>query len=230
MTRNFIDLRGLDKFMMDLILEPESVHQLMRFLTDGYLKRLDFLESSALLSLNTGGSYVGSGGFGWTDQLPDEKNHHANVKTQDMWGFCESQETVGVSPEMFNEFILPYQMKILNRFGLNCYGCCEPIDVRWEYVKTIPNLRRISTSPWADVSKMKEYLGSDYIMSIKPYPTPLASKVMDEKSARNELRDALNHSKGCVVELIMKDNHTLGGNPDNIVKWVKIARQEIDRL
>jgi hypothetical protein len=27
----------------------------------------------------------------------------------------------------------------------------------------------------------------------------------------------------------MKDNHTLGGNPDNLVRWVRIAREEIDR-
>jgi len=27
----------------------------------------------------------------------------------------------------------------------------------------------------------------------------------------------------------MKDNHTLGGNSDNIVRWVRIAREEIER-
>jgi hypothetical protein len=32
-----------------------------------------------------------------------------------------------------------------------------------------------------------------------------------------------------VVELIMKDNHTLGGNPENLVRWVRIAREEIER-
>jgi len=26
----------------------------------------------------------------------------------------------------------------------------------------------------------------------------------------------------------MKDNHTLGGNPDNLVKWVRMAREEIE--
>jgi hypothetical protein len=32
-----------------------------------------------------------------------------------------------------------------------------------------------------------------------------------------------------VLELIMKDNHTLGGNPQNLVEWVRIFREEIDR-
>ena len=51
------------------------------------------------------------------------RDHFAGkVRTIDMWGFAESQETVGVSPRMFAEFIFPDQLPILERFGLNCYG------------------------------------------------------------------------------------------------------------
>ncbi len=28
----------------------------------------------------------------------------------------------------------------------------------------------------------------------------------------------------------MKDNHTIGNNPDNLGKWVQIVREEIDRV
>jgi len=28
----------------------------------------------------------------------------------------------------------------------------------------------------------------------------------------------------------MKDNHTLSGNPQNITRWVEIAREEIARV
>jgi hypothetical protein len=89
----------------------------------------------------------------------------------DMWGFCESQETVQVSPAMFEEFVFPYQMPVMERFGLNCYGCCEPLDKRWHVVKRFPRLRRVSVSPWADVEKMAEYLGANYLYSYKPSPS-----------------------------------------------------------
>lgn len=230
MTWDFINLRGLDQLMMDLILYPEWVHKMMDFLTEGYLKRLDFLEEHNLLHTNTEGTYVGSGGFGFTSQLPKQRDIVGKVRTQDMWGFCESQETVGVSPEMFNTFILPYQKKILSRFGLNCYGCCEPIHVRWDYVKTIPRLRRVSASPWADKAIMAKELGRDYIISAKPSPTPLSRPVLNEEVVREELRKIIEETKGCVVELIMKDNHTLGNNPRNITRWVEIAREEIARV
>lgn len=30
-------------------------------------------------------------------------------------------------------------------------------------------------------------------------------------------------------EIIMKDNHSLGNNPENLVNWVKIVRNEIEK-
>jgi len=53
---------------------------------------------------------------------------------------------------------------------------------------------------------------------------------MDEESVRKNLREALQITRDNCVELIMKDNHTLGDNPKNITIWVKIAREEIETL
>ncbi|MEN6479989.1 MAG: hypothetical protein ABFD20_10165 [Anaerolineales bacterium] len=227
MTADFIRLRGLENLMLDMYDHPEGVHRLMAFLRDGYLHKLDWLEAEGLLSLNTGGAYVGSGGFGWTTQLP-QPDYAGQVRAIDMWGFTESQETVGVSPKLFAEFIFPYQRTIAERFGLNCYGCCEPVDGRWQVIRDLPRLRRVSVSPWASVPRMREYLGQDYILSRKPSPTPLAMPVLDEDSVRAAIRQDLEDARGTVLELIMKDNHTLGNNPRNAERWVAIVREEID--
>jgi hypothetical protein len=230
MTWDFMKLRGLENLMTDMLLNPRWVHTLMDFLCQSIHRRLDFLESHGLLPLNTEGAYVGSGGFGWTTELPANDFDPAKVRTIDMWGFAESQETVDVSPEMYNEFIFPYQKTILERFGLNCYGCCEPLDKRWKYVRNFPRLRRVSVSPWADVERMAEFLRGDYIFSLKPSPVPLAQPIVDEDALRQELRRSLKAARDCRVELIMKDNHTLGGNPQNAVRWVRIAREEAMNL
>jgi hypothetical protein len=44
------------------------------------------------------------------------------------------------------------------------------------------------------------------------------------------LRKQLKASRACRVEIIMKDNHTLGGNPDNAVRWVRMAMEEAMNL
>jgi len=226
MTWTLINLRGLEQVMMDMYDHPEELHRLMGILRDGHLAKLDFLQENNLLSLNTGNTYVGSGGFGFTRELPRDDFDGQHVRTADMWGFCESQETVQVSPQMFEQFVFPYQLPIMERFGLNCYGCCEPLHARWHVVKGFPRLRRISVSPWADVEKMAEYLGADYIYSYKPAPADLALPKIDEDRIRKELRRTLDISKGCRMELIMKDNHTIGKNPRNVTRWCEIAQEE----
>jgi len=227
LTLNLALLRGLEQIMYDLAERPELVHRLMGILRDGYLRKLEYLEANRLLSSNTD-LYVGSGGFGYTTQLP-AGGLDGTVRTKDMWGFAESQETAGISPEMFAEFVFPYQLPLLERFGLNCYGCCEPLNSRWAVVKQTPKLRRVSVSAWADLEKMAEMLEAKYVFSLKPNPADLARPVIDEPTIRKNLRRALEQTRGCRVEIIMKDNHTLGSNPENAVRWVQIAKQEAER-
>ncbi|WP_010257956.1 hypothetical protein [Treponema primitia] len=229
MCWDFVNIRGLEDFMVDMVAEPENFHRVMNFLCEGKLKMLDFLEKNNLLALNTEGTYVGSGGFGYTEQLP-RTEFTGQVTTMDMWGFVDSQETVSVGPERYEEFILPYHKRIAERFGLNCYGCCEGYNTRWQYVKQLPRLRRVSVSPWADWSTVPEFLGKDYIASVKPAPFPLAQPVMDEDVVRRDARRAVEQTKDGICEFIMKDNHTLGNNPRNATRWVEIMREEIDRV
>jgi hypothetical protein len=228
LTMDLAFFRGLENIMWDMIDNQEMIHRLMKILSDGTLKKLDFLEKNGLLSSNVD-RYVGSGGFGYTEELTVTNAEHGSVGLQDMWGFGESQETGSVSPQMFEELIFQYQLPILKKFGLNCYGCCEPLDSRWHIVKRIQNLRRVSISPWSDLAKMTENLQDNYIFSMKPTPADLAVPEIDKDALRKKIRSALKVTEGCVLEIIMKDNHTLGNNPDNLVNWVKIIREEIEK-
>ncbi|MHB1347645.1 MAG: hypothetical protein ACYCXK_09160 [Candidatus Humimicrobiaceae bacterium] len=230
LTYDAVRLVGLQNFLMNLYDNPELIHKIMEFVRDNGLNKLGFLEKNNLLSLNNNSAYVGSGGIGYSSELPKKDIYMQNISTQDMWGFCESQETGQVSPQMFEEFVFQYQLPFLERFGLNCYGCCEPLDKRWHIVKKAPNLRRVSVSAWADPSKMAEFLSNKYIYSYKPNPADLAVHDINADAIRKKIKGILNIAKGCVLEIIMKDNHTLGQNPDNIINWTRIAREEINSL
>lgn len=230
LTLDLSRLVGLQEMMLLLYDNPEMVHRIMAILRDGYSAKLDFLEENKLLALNNNHAYVGSGGIGYTHELPAKRPTVSDkVGTGDLWCLFESQETVGISPGQFEEFVFQYQLPLQRRFGLNCYGCCEPLDGRWHIVKRTPNLRRVSVSPWADQGKMADFLQGDYIFSRKAPPSLLALSQLDEDAVRADIRKTLDVAGECVLEIIMKDNHTLGGNPDNLVRWVAIAREEIDR-
>jgi hypothetical protein len=77
---------------------------------------------------------------------------------------------------------------------------------------------------------MAEFLQDQYVYSYKPTPADLARPTMDEERIRLGLRDTLAKTRGCRLEIIMKDVHTLGGQPAHATRWCQIVREEIDRL
>ncbi|MDA0322941.1 MAG: hypothetical protein O2923_09535 [Verrucomicrobia bacterium] len=228
LTWTAVLLVGIEPFMLMMCDDPAAVHQLMAWLRDEQSHFIDWHEKQGLLRLMSGSHYVGSGGVGCTDDLPAvDFMPGAPARTRDIWGFAESQETVGISPAMFEEFILPYQLPLLDRFGLNCYGCCEPVHSRIDSILTIPRLRRVSVSPWADEQTMAEKLNGQAIFSRKPHPATVCLGFREE-AVRDDIRKTLQTAGGCALELIMKDTHTVENEPWRLTRWVQIAYEEIE--
>ena len=222
------NLRGITQTFWDMTLDPEFLHAGMARLLEGKLAWLDALEKLGVLSCNNGNDYVGSGGFGYTTELP-AADFSGTVRLKDMWGFCEAQTMSEVSPGMHDEFVLQYQLPILERFGLNCYGCCEPLHRKLDMLKRqVPRMRRVSISTWADKRMSAEQLGPDYIFSWKPNPATLAGIEFDAEWVRRDIRETIQiaNEHGCVLEMIIKDTHTCNHQPERFDEWCKIAMEE----
>ena len=223
-------LRGITQTFWDMSDAPDMVHAGMRRLMEGKLAWLEALEAQGLLSLNNGNDYVGSGGFGFSDELP-APDFDGHARLCDLWGFCEAQSMSEVSPAMHEEFVLRYQLPILERFGLNCYGCCEPLHHHLHVLKReVPRLRRVSISPWADKRVSAEALGGAIIFSWKPNPAPLAGVSFDEKWVRQDIGETIRIAQehGCVLEIILKDTHTCNHEPQRFDEWTMIAMEEAE--
>ena len=228
LTSDLILLRGFEQVMLDMYDDPEGLHKLMAFLRDEKMAQLDFLEQNQLLSLNNRGDFVGTGGYGWTSDLPQPGFDGSTVRLKDLWGFAESQETVNVSPDFFKEYVFGYQKTLLERFGLTIYGCCEPLDLRWDAIQTLPRLRRVTVSPWSNPSVMAEKLGNRYVYCRKINPAYLAVTPIDEDNARRELRETFTAARahGCPTEVMLRDVLTFDWHAGYPARWVQMAREE----
>ncbi len=229
MTWTLVNLRGLEQIMFDLVDYPEELQRLMAFLRDGHLAKLDFLESARPPGRNHDGTYVGSGGFGYTRQLPQAILTRSAYGQGTCGAFVKARRRSVFHRRCSRSLSIPYQYPILKRFGLTCYGCCEPLDKRWPIIKDAPALRRVSVSPWADLKTMAGQLEDKFIFSYKPSPADLAMPRWT-KTWSGPRSGALDVTRGCRLEIIMKDNHTMGNNPANATRWCRIAREEIERV
>jgi len=225
-----IDLIGLENLMLFMYDNPEGLLRLMGFLRDDHLAYAKWLESEGLLNLDNENDYIGSGSMGYTRELPAPGHKEGQpLRLADLWVLSESQETVGVGPELFEQFIFPYQVSLVEHFGKCYYGCCEPVNNRWHILKRLPNLARVSVSPWADEEFMAEACGARYAYSRKPNPTQISTGRFDEAAIRADLRRTLDVTRrhGCRTEIIMKDVHTLHDEPGRLARWVQLTREEI---
>lgn len=228
MTITAIDLIGLEGLMLAMFDNPTGLHRLMAFLRDDYLAVAKWLEREGLLGLDNRNDYIGSGSMGYTRDLPQSDWRPGQpVRTHDKWVLCESQETVGVGPDQFEEFVFPYQLSVVQNFGKCYYGCCEPVHSRWHILKRIPNLARVSVSPWADEASMAAACGRSVVYSRKPNPALVSTARFDEEAIRADLRRTLTVAAGCRLEIIMKDVHTLNNEPGRLARWVEMARDVI---
>ena len=218
--------------MLDMTLKPELVHAAMERLTSAYLCRLDQYEKLNLLALNNGNFRIGSGGLGFTDELPQRDFDPGTVTTRDQWGSATAQIFSEISPEMHWEFALQYEMRWLERFGLTYYGCCEPLHMKMDILKKIPNLRKVSMSPWINIDKAVETVEDRYVFSYKPNPAVLATDQWNPEQARHALRGALEKpcKNGCVVEVILKDVSTVRNEPKRVWEWADIAMGMVEEF
>jgi len=233
LTWTAISLIGLENLMLYMYDEPEPLHHLMAFLRDDNLALVGWMEREGLLCANNENDYVGSGSRGYTSRLPQpDWRPGSPLRSRDLWTLIESQETVGVGPDLYAEFIFPYENAIAACFGGVYYGCCEPVHTRWDVLKGLANLQRVSVSPWCDEAFMAEALGTQYVYSRKPNPTLVSTEVFDEDVIRADVRHTLRLTKafGNSVEVIMKDVHTLHGEPDRLTRWVRLAREVADEV
>jgi hypothetical protein len=218
---------GVQEGLVDLALRPDYIHKLVDRLITASLHALDQYEELNLLALNSANIRIGSGAYGYTDELPQPDYTPDHVRTKDLWGCAADQILGDVSPKMHEEFALQYDRRWLERFGLTHYGCCEPLHKKIDMLRSIPNLRRISMSPWADLEKAAEQVHGDYVLSIKPSPAILARDVWHPDLAREELEAKLKIAKAhhCQAELIMKDISTVRYEPQRLWEWAKIASE-----
>ncbi len=167
---------GVERLLFDMYDNPELVKGVVKRLCDLTGDVLDLQEADGLLDVGTGNWMTGSGGLGFTDELPNRRGM-SNVTPKDQWGCGNAQVFSEVSPEFHEEFSLRYERPILERFGLTYYGCCEPSHHKIDMLKSIKNLRKISMSPQANLNIAAEHVTDEFVLSVKPNPAYLAYDV-----------------------------------------------------
>jgi hypothetical protein len=215
-------IHSVENALADLVERPEFMHRMVEKLTDSAMGLVDQLEARGLMGHSPGWIHC-TGAF--TDELPAPGFDPQKPRAKDNWTFGMAQIFVSVSPAMHREFEVNHMKRWYDRWGLVYYGCCEPLDDRIDVVRELPNVRKISMSPFVDVRRGAKALGGDYVYSRKPSPALLAVDRWDPAQAERHLRETIDACRefGCPLELIQKDISTVRYDPQRLWRWCELA-------
>ncbi len=218
--------RSVSELLIDLLDNEDFMHRLIAKMTDiqqDYmlqLEKLDLLDNDIEYLHCTPG---------FTDDLPPLESD-GKVRLKNVWFRGAAQIFDSVSPATQEEFEFHYVRPLMEQCGLTYYGCCEALHRKIDLVKTLPNLRKVGVSPWADVNSSAEQLGKNYVLARKPNPAFVATS-FDEQTVEKEIVETVQAALryNCPYEFVLKDISTVNNHPEHLNKWVATVQKVLDR-
>lgn len=218
--------RGVSNLLIDLAERPDFMHRLVRKLHDVKWDSIRQIQELGLFDNDPQSLHCTPI---LASDLPGREFDGEHVQLKNVWGRAVAQIFASVSGPMHEEFDIAYIREPMSRCGLVYYGCCEPLDKKMDIVQTIPNLRKVSITPWADVNVAAEAIGGKYVLSSKPNPASVAVDRLDRNQLRKEIKTILDACRrnGCACDLVLKDISTCNGRPQNIFEWEQVVMEMV---
>jgi hypothetical protein len=213
--------------MYDIYDSPDKFKQGLTFLRDGILVNQQEAEDAGDFNLTSEWE-----SFNYFRDTQHPKANSSGAKRKDLFAFCQAQEYTMFSAEQHDEFMLQYQIPIMEKYKYIMYGCCEDLSEKIDMLRQVKNLRMIGVTPAANIARCAEQIGNQYVISYRPNPAEMVCCGFDESKIRRIIGDALKIFKanGCILHIYLKDAETLEGDWDRLGKWSNIVRDVVEKI
>jgi len=210
-TNSAVHLMGMQELYLEMAMNPDAVHRLFAFLAEDNLALGQWEEDQNLLTLNHDGNQgYCSGSSLFSDETAVTTGE--SVMSTDRYGYLESQESAGISADMFDEFLMPHFTALASKFKLLKFGCCEPVHNLMPVLQRLPGLRKVSVTPWCDLARLTETCREDVIWCRKPIPLKLCGGTFVPDDLRTHLQETLDTGKDYFIEFVYRDTNLLTGD------------------
>ena len=209
-----VQLRGMEGMLEDLAFRPYLVHRAMAKLMEGCLAAMRTAEATGLLTTNHHLPMYCS--------EPVGEQVGGRVRLHNLWISANSQEFQVVSPAMTEEFLLNYQLPLLQQYGAVQYGCCEDLTHKIGAVLRIPNLRIFVCSAWTNLDKVLEKCGERYTIMWRQSAAGVVYPA-DLEPIRKHLEVGLRKLRGYYYQVVLREIETLRGHPERLREWARVA-------
>jgi uroporphyrinogen-III decarboxylase len=193
-----MSLRGMERLLVDMLEDPDFVHRLMRFVTDA---RMAWLA---------------------------ERTRYLGRPCQPALLFNDEIGAPLLSPRLYREFVLPYEMEIADlQGGVFYWHSCGNSTAFIKDVARLPGLRIFHVGPQTDLAMAARLLPHDVALDICLQDTrdmydasddAMRAKLMDIAAIAGDRHYFVRADEFVVV-------HTLEQDLSKMERWTDIARE-----
>jgi len=191
-------LRGLDNIIMDMLEDPKFVHTLMRFITDS------------------------------EKEWAKERAKFLHSPIEKTFLFNDEVGLPLITPKMYEEFILPYEIELSNFYGGILYWhSCGDTSNFVNLIRKIPGLKMFHVGPRTDVSKAAVAFGPDVSLDVDLDPFRDVLEV-NEKKMRLKIKEITNICMKKDVPFSIRADafqpvHALEKDLSKMKQWINVA-------
>jgi len=200
-------LRGFENLFVDIKEDPAFVHDLMRFVVD--------------VRKN------------WTK----ERANFLGVKIEKGDLRNDEIDSTLMSPELYEEFILPYEKELCDfHGGIRYWHSCAKIDELLNSVLKIPSIDLLDVGPWTDLETALKLTQGKIPIEVRLHPQKLNVYSATEQEMRKNIRE--------ITEACLKYNNrsfviragglqrftTVSRGLSKIKLWARVAREELHQI
>lgn len=193
-------MRGMQNLLADILLRPDFVHKLMRFVTEA---RKRWVEERA--------KFLG------------RKVEKGNL-------YDDAVNCPTLSPKQYEEFVLPYEKELCQfHWGIDYWHSCGNTMELLGLIRRIPKINMFHIGPWTDIRKSRKVFGKDTALEkcLMPVTDVQIASGAEIEAKLDEIKNAL---EGSSYTIRADGFHVMTSVEQEVTKikrWVKIAQRKL---
>ncbi len=211
-----VRLRGASALLYDFYDRPEFVHRLMDHITEGFVGYHRKREELGMVEFQEG----------MRNHEPyDDPPAGAEGKLSGCWAYVSAQSSATLGPDMYAEFVQPYNARLAKLYWKVYYHGCEDLGQKAETIRELPNLVHFHVSPWTSLDDVRPHLeGRPLALEVHSHPTNVLFSFTADQ-IRTELQDRVNGAEGLVFDLRLCDIQAIPDNGEKLRLWAETAQE-----
>jgi len=221
-----VRMRGMQDILMDVMLSPEKVKELMEFITSAQEEYEPVRKKNGLINVFSSQDNLQQYGFRVHCAYLSDDFSKRKPDQRDEWTYISAQTSAGLGPDQYAEFVYPYNARLAEFYTEQTvyYHGCECLDRKMEILRDLPNLRRFHVSPWSSVAKAAETFKGSAVLEVHDHPGKTFF-LTDKKEMKKPIRDLVDRADGHPMDLNISDIHSFNDDPGLLTQWAECAQE-----